>query len=166
MTEQFELVTNAQESVFKTNATAIKIKCSKNFPRRYSVEITYTSLEWNKAKITPHIPLKTALSKGSFENEALESEDWSTKHRNLENEAPKSRKRTSASFSKLPLSKSENHSTNDAFWLVESRTHTACSRVAIKSRKYKCTLIGVISHSLQVWSFDMSRWLAIIVWNL
>ena len=75
MTEQFKIVTNAQERILKTNATAIKIKCSKNFPRLYSVEITNTSLEWNKAKITPHIPLKTALSKGSFENEALENED-------------------------------------------------------------------------------------------
>ena len=46
MTEQFKLVTNAQESkIFKSNATAIKIKCSNNFPRRYSVEITNTSLE-------------------------------------------------------------------------------------------------------------------------
>ena len=31
---------------------------------------------------------------GSFENEALENEDRSTKHSNLENEAPKSRKRS------------------------------------------------------------------------
>ena len=30
---------------------------------------------------------------GSFENEALENEDRSTKHPNLENEAPKTRKR-------------------------------------------------------------------------
>ena len=46
MTEQFKLVTNAQESkIFKSNATASKIKCSNDFPGRYSVEITYTSLE-------------------------------------------------------------------------------------------------------------------------
>ena len=46
MAEQFKLVTNAQESkIFKTNATAIKIKCSNNFPRRYSVQITHTNLE-------------------------------------------------------------------------------------------------------------------------
>ena len=46
MTEQFKLVTNAQESkIFKRNVTAIKIKCSNNFPRPYSVEITHTSLE-------------------------------------------------------------------------------------------------------------------------
>ena len=32
---------------------------------------------------------------GSFENEALENEDRSTKHPNLENEAPKTRKRRS-----------------------------------------------------------------------
>ena len=46
MTEQFTLVTNAQENKrFKTKATAIKIKCSNNFPGRYSVEITFTNLE-------------------------------------------------------------------------------------------------------------------------
>ena len=32
---------------------------------------------------------------GSFKNEALENEDRSTKHPNLENEAPKTRKRRS-----------------------------------------------------------------------
>ena len=35
----------------------------------------------------------TGAFTGSFENEALEKEDRSTKHPNLENEAPKSRKR-------------------------------------------------------------------------
>ena len=46
MAVQFKLVKNAEESkIFKTNATAIKIKCSNNFPRLYSVEMTYTSLE-------------------------------------------------------------------------------------------------------------------------
>ena len=46
MTEQFKRVTKAQESkIFKSNATAIKITCSNNFTRRYSVEITNTSLE-------------------------------------------------------------------------------------------------------------------------
>ena len=32
--------------------------------------------------------------RGSFENEALENEDRSTKHPNLENEAPKTRKQS------------------------------------------------------------------------
>ena len=36
---------NTQIKIFKTNATAIQIKCSNNFPRQYSVEITYTNLE-------------------------------------------------------------------------------------------------------------------------
>ena len=46
MTEKFKLVTNSQESkIFKTNKTAIKIKCSNNFPWRYGVEITDTNLE-------------------------------------------------------------------------------------------------------------------------
>ena len=49
MTEQFKLVTNAQESkIFKSNVTTINIKCSNNFPRPYSVEITYTSLEYSE----------------------------------------------------------------------------------------------------------------------
>ena len=49
MTEQFKLVTNAQESkILKTNVTTIKIKCPNNFSRRYSVEITYTSLEYSE----------------------------------------------------------------------------------------------------------------------
>ena len=46
MTEQFKLFKDAQESkIFKTNVTNIKIKCLNSFLRRYSVEITYTSLE-------------------------------------------------------------------------------------------------------------------------
>ena len=46
MTEQFKLVTNAQESkIFKGNVTTIKIKCSNNFPLPYSVEITHKRLE-------------------------------------------------------------------------------------------------------------------------
>ena len=46
MTEQFKLVTSAEESkIFKSNPTASTIKSSNNFPRRYSVEITYTSVE-------------------------------------------------------------------------------------------------------------------------
>ena len=36
MTEQFKLVTNAQESkIFKSNVTTINIKCSNNFSRPY-----------------------------------------------------------------------------------------------------------------------------------
>ena len=38
--------------------------------------------------------LVSHTSYGSFENEALEKEDRSTKHPKLENEAPKSRKRS------------------------------------------------------------------------
>ena len=62
MTEQFKLITNAQESkIFKRNVTTIKIKCSNNFPRPYSVELPTQA--WNKAKISPYTPLKTALRK-------------------------------------------------------------------------------------------------------
>ena len=44
---------------------------------------------------------------GSFENEALENEDRSTKYPNLENEAPKSRKQ-STQISKTKHSKLES----------------------------------------------------------
>ena len=44
---------------------------------------------------------------GSFENEALENEDQSTKHPNLENGAPKTRKR-STQISKTEYPKIEN----------------------------------------------------------
>ena len=63
MTEQFKLVTNAQESkIFKTNATASKIECSTNFSQGGIVSKLPTQT-WNKGKISPHMPLKTALSK-------------------------------------------------------------------------------------------------------
>ena len=45
---------------------------------------------------------------GSFQNEALENEDRSTKHPKLQNEAPKSRKRsTQISKTKHPISKTK-----------------------------------------------------------
>ena len=34
-----------ESKIFQSNVTTIKIKCSNNFPERYSVEITYTSLK-------------------------------------------------------------------------------------------------------------------------
>ena len=40
---------------------------------------------------------------GSFENEALENEDRSTKHPNLENEAPKTRKQSTLDRKRRPL---------------------------------------------------------------
>ena len=62
ITEQFKLVTNAQEcKIFKIHVTTIKIKCSNKCPRPYSVEITYKAS--NKMKISPYTPLKTALPK-------------------------------------------------------------------------------------------------------
>ena len=46
---------------------------------------------------------------GSHENEALENEDRSTKHPKLENEAPKSRKRSTLnSTTKHPRSKTKH----------------------------------------------------------
>ena len=61
MAEQFKLVTNAQErKIFKTNAIAIKII---SVPTTFHGGIVskLPTRTWNKAKISPHIPLKTAL---------------------------------------------------------------------------------------------------------
>ena len=61
MTEQFKLATNAQESkIFKTYATAIKMKCSNSFPRHGGIVSKLPTQTWNKAKISPHIPLKNS----------------------------------------------------------------------------------------------------------
>ena len=54
MTEQFKLVTNAQESkIFKSNVTTIKIKCSHNFPRPYGLVWKLPTQAWSKAKVLP-----------------------------------------------------------------------------------------------------------------
>ena len=61
MTEQFKLVTNAQESkIFKTNATVSK-SVSTTF--QGGIVSKLPTQTWNKGKISPHMPLKTALSK-------------------------------------------------------------------------------------------------------
>ena len=55
----------------------------------------------------PFTSIEFAVDCGSFENEALENEDRSTKQPNLENEAPKSRKRSTLN-SKTKHPKLEN----------------------------------------------------------
>ena len=42
----------------------------------------------------PAMSIISEIGRGSFENEALENENRSTKHPNLEDEAPKTRKRS------------------------------------------------------------------------
>ena len=77
MPEQFKLVANAKESkIFKSNLTTIKVKCSKNFPRRYSLVWKLPIQAWNKSKISPYTPLKTALPQR--ENHSTNNAcDWS-----------------------------------------------------------------------------------------
>ena len=54
MTEQFKLVTNAQESkMFKTNAIAIKIKCSNNFP--WGTVLKLPAQAWNIKRKFHHV---------------------------------------------------------------------------------------------------------------
>ena len=66
---------------------------SNNFRKRdwemYCRQITEPSKSLSEQKSS-----ERAEGGGSFENEALENEDRSTKHPNLENEAPKTRKRS------------------------------------------------------------------------
>ena len=66
------------------------------------------SLSFLRKKCVPSITQRFLIPvSGSFENEALENEDRSTKYPNLENEAPKSRKR-STQISKTKHPKLEN----------------------------------------------------------
>ena len=68
MTEQFKLVTNAQESkIFKSNATAIRIKCSNNFPQRYSVEITDTRYTSEK-RLFPSAKISLQMTHSDWSN--------------------------------------------------------------------------------------------------
>ena len=54
--------------------------------------------------------LQDSITRGSFENEALENEDRRTEHPNLENEDPKSRKRsTQNSKTKTPKSRKRSN---------------------------------------------------------
>ena len=62
MTEQFKLVSNAQESkMFKSNVTSIKISVPKTFHGGLVSKLPIQA--WNKARISPYTTLKTALSK-------------------------------------------------------------------------------------------------------
>ena len=79
---------------------------SNNFRKRdwemYCRQITEPSKSLSEQKSS-----ERAEGGGSFENEALENEDRSTKHPKLENEAPKSRKRSTQN-SKTKHPKLEN----------------------------------------------------------
>ena len=61
------------------------------------VYASFSLPEWQALKMTLFAPWKCSANvkcSSSFENKALENEDRSTKHPNLENEAPKTRKRS------------------------------------------------------------------------
>ena len=66
---------------------------------------TYHKAGYRSYTLWPSDP--DAKYKGSFENEAIEHEDRSTKHPNLENEAPKTRK-WSTQYSKTNHPRLEN----------------------------------------------------------
>ena len=61
------------------------------------------------------------INEGSFENETLENEDRSTKHPNLENEAPKTRKwSTQNSKTKTPRSKTKHPNLETSVGLISA----------------------------------------------
>ena len=62
MTEQFKVVANAQESkIFKTKQILSRLSVPTTFLG--GIVSKLPTQAWNKAKISPRIPLKTALSK-------------------------------------------------------------------------------------------------------
>ena len=67
-----------------------------------SINVCLTAAAGNRAE---SVYCKTYTITGSFENEALENEDRSTKHPNLENEAPKTRKRSTLDRKRSTLSR-------------------------------------------------------------
>ena len=76
ITEQFKLASNAQKGkIFKSNVTTIKIKCSNNFPRRYTVKITYTSLGIMR-KFHHYVPLKRLFPSAKI-TLLISHSDWS-----------------------------------------------------------------------------------------
>ena len=75
MTEQSKLVTNAQEStIFKSNATAIKISVSTTF--HGCIVPKLRTQAWNKSKISLHIPLKQLFPSAKITLQMMHS-DWS-----------------------------------------------------------------------------------------
>ena len=79
---------------------------------------------------------------GSFENEALENEDRSTKHPNLENEAPKSRKR-STQDSKTKHPNLENKAPKSQKWSTQNlkTEHPRLENEAPKPRKWSTQIL-------------------------
>ena len=64
--------------IFKSIVTTIKIKCSNNFPRRYTVEITYTSLGI-KRKFHDMLPWKRLFPSVKIALQRVTNTDWSDK---------------------------------------------------------------------------------------
>ena len=76
---------------------------------------------------------------GSFENEALENEDRSTKQPNLENEAPKSRKRSTLnSKTKHPRSKTKHPKTRHRSVLYKHETNVNTAEIK-RDNEYSIT---------------------------
>ena len=61
--------------IFQSNVTTIKIKCSNNFPRRYTLKITYTSLGIMR-KFHHYVPLKRLFPSAKI-TLLISHSDWS-----------------------------------------------------------------------------------------
>ena len=76
MTEQFKLVTNAQESkMFKTNAISIKIKCSNNFP--WGIVLKLPTQAWNIKRKFHHVYFWKRLFPSAKITLQMTHSDWS-----------------------------------------------------------------------------------------
>ena len=84
------------------------------------------------------------LNNGSVENEALENEDRSTKHPSLENEAPKSRKRsTQISKTKHPRSKTKHPRSKTKHPTTRKRSTQNSKTKTLKTRKFGCFVFEI-----------------------
>ena len=122
--------------------------------------------EWRPPKPDHRIDAwrkKKGTTNGSFENEALENEDRSTKHPNLENEAPKTRKRsTQNSKTKHPKLKNEAPKSRNHCRLKDYNFKSCMTQAkpgggngCVKALKWPRIVVpSSVLDSTEVWTFD------------
>ena len=79
---------------FRGNKQIISAKQNQNIKEALTEASSILNIWRENRAIVLKPKEEMAIYKGSFENEGLKNEDRSTKHPNLENEAPKTRKRS------------------------------------------------------------------------
>ena len=101
--------------------------------------------------------LEHVVPPGSYENEAIENEDRSTKHPNLENEAPKTRKRSTQPWLENEAPKSRNHCRlkNYNFKSCMTQAKPGGGNGCVKALKWPRIVVpSSVQESARVWTFD------------